>query len=219
MRQARFRRGAVSRALLDWGATGALVVLCAAVAFSFFRFRNDKPAPRPAAPQGSPIAGAPIDGGTAGTPPGPVVLPAEPPPTLAADGYIDVGWGILAGYPYAPPKLAKDGTCVAGRLDALPDDIKKMSHGKYAVVGYMLPMEMEDEKVRTFLLMRCVLTCCYGQPMNVNEWIEARVASGAVEYSTRQIRVAGELVVGEEFKDGDVVSVYRLFVDKVEEAE
>jgi hypothetical protein len=180
------------------------------------------------------VAGKPLSMPVAPTNPAPVEAripaqsteesaqePAVTVPAAGSAGYAEVGWDVLAGFVYVPPTVDENGKCLTGKLDTIPADIKAMSGSRICVNGYMLPIEMDGEAVKAFILMRAPIQCCYSIPPKPHEWIVVTMAEGndPIHHDYHQMKISGTLEVGEEFQDGYVTSVYRMKCVRVELAE
>ena len=76
----------------------------------------------------------------------------------------------------------------------------------------MVPIDVEGERIKSFILTNSMMMCCYGAMPWINEWIfvEMENEDGADFYNDIPIKVQGELEVGEEIEDGMVISIYRM---------
>lgn len=99
----------------------------------------------------------------------------------------------------------------------IPPEIRALDGEMVAVSGFMLPIEVRQGKVTNFMLVRNMLGCCFGVPLELNEWIDVTMAEGqGTRYiSDVPIAVRGKLEVGEKSIDGWVLSIYRLQADDV----
>jgi len=131
--------------------------------------------------------------------------------------YPDLGFEVLANYTYVPPPK-QTGESAQPRKEQIPADILSLSGRKVAVTGYMLPTEMEEDRVTQFLLLRSPMQCCFGVAPQVNEWVVVNMTADSppVEPEYKPVSALGVLEVGEEIKDGWVTSVYRMRAVKVE---
>ncbi|MBI2921481.1 MAG: DUF3299 domain-containing protein, partial [Planctomycetes bacterium] len=174
------------------------------------------PPPPAAAPRGTEID-APAPSVPAQLPPGHHNVPAaggDPFAGLRLDGEGPhrVGWDVLSAYLYTrekPPVPGADETA----LGAIPDAIRCLSGKRITVTGYQMPLEMRGETndIEELLLLRNPYQCCFGVAPRPNEWIVARVAPGAsVESGPIVVTLTGVLEVGEEYREGELASVYRM---------
>lgn len=81
----------------------------------------------------------------------------------------------------------------------------------------MVPIEMRNGKVRTFLLVRNQLACCFGMPMGLTEWLDITVDGDGLEpVQDVLVAVSGTLDVGPKVtEDGMVLSLYRMKADSL----
>ena len=94
----------------------------------------------------------------------------------------------------------------------LPGRILALNKKKIIIQGFMVPIEFKRDAVRSFLLVRNQMMCCFGAMMGMNEWILVQMDG---EKKTSYVQdvpttVMGELEVGEDFQNGMVMSIYRL---------
>jgi len=190
------------------------------------------------------MEGAPIDGSgesisaptllspspsSAPTPP----LKSSSPPTASAgvdlktaspvveDGVLPLSFAYLSSYEYDVPdpfamKTMKEAD-FKKLSDQIPDYIRKLDRKRVALSGFMVPIDVVDEGVKSFILTYSQMMCCFGQMPWYNEWVFVEMPEGKpAEYQLDvPITVSGQLEVGEEIEDGFVVSLYRMKGDKV----
>ncbi|MCZ6598663.1 MAG: DUF3299 domain-containing protein [Planctomycetota bacterium] len=120
---------------------------------------------------------------------------------------------------YQPPEMrAAEEELLA--LTDFPEKIQGLHGLEVAMDGYMVPVDFEDRRVKSFILSRYLPGCCFGVMPLMDEWVEVAVADEeGVEYHPFQIiRVKGRFEVGELVDDyGYVRSIYRLDAAGVEE--
>ncbi|MBX3167432.1 MAG: DUF3299 domain-containing protein [Candidatus Eremiobacteraeota bacterium] len=99
-----------------------------------------------------------------------------------------------------------------------PPAITNLNGTPLRLSGYMLPVDMDGEKVATFVLVRNQAMCCFGQTPAMNEWVMVRFPAGrSVAMNMDQpISVMGNFEVGEQIEEGAVISLYRMVADRVE---
>ena len=85
-----------------------------------------------------------------------------------------------------------------------------------AITGFMMPMRVDNEGyVEEFAINGNYDMCFYGAPSSLNQWVHVKMQPGTkARFTHYPTRVSGTLEVGEEFQDGEVVSLYRLIGDK-----
>jgi hypothetical protein len=101
--------------------------------------------------------------------------------------------------------------------NVIPQEILDLNGTKVALSGYMLPYKVDDEgDVSEFSLNGNYDMCYFGAPVALNEWVMVKLNNNLkVKYTHRPIKVFGVLEVGEDNKDGDVTSLYRLNLEKL----
>lgn len=134
--------------------------------------------------------------------------------------YRAIGFKLLSSFDYDPLTVAD---ALATEPDKpLPDQIPARIHvldgARVAITGYMVPAELRRERVRSFLLVKNQLVCCFGAAVNMNDWVMVDMPDerGASYVPDVLITVFGELSVGEKLEDGMVMSIYRMKGDDVE---
>ena len=101
--------------------------------------------------------------------------------------------------------------------NVIPQEILDLNGKKVGLSGYMLPYEVDDDgNVSEFALNGNYDMCYFGAPVSLNEWVLVKIDENVkVKYTHKIIKIYGVLEVGEENKDGDVVSLYRLNLEKL----
>ena len=142
-------------------------------------------------------------------------------PIEAVDGYLPVGFDKLAGFKIFLIAQMTDPvrfTYVQKLKQPIPGIIKSLDNREVAVKGFMLPLKLENARVAEFLLMRNRSMCCFGIPLQINEWIQVRMKGDGVKSIMDQpLTVYGTLHVGEIVKDGRISSIYQMDGEKMDE--
>lgn len=213
----------VSRAALAVRAAALIAVAVGAGALAVDWFR---PAPSPSlsAPQPAPaatpvVAGKPFIVRHRPTESSATVAAQEPPPApihpTVENGreYRPVSFRKLAGFPC--PGAADDATTLPAGL--IPAEIGALNNQLVEVVGFMVPIETEGARVKSFALVKDRMLCCFGVIPKLNEWIlvQMRDASTASYYPDQPVRVLGRLAVGGHTAGGSVLSIYRMEGDNL----
>ena len=113
-----------------------------------------------------------------------------------------VTWKQLGGFEYQ----------VHPKPPPLPAEVTRLNRQKVSLQGFMLPVDFHGREVSTFILSRDQNACCFGIMPAFNQWIFVRMAPEhkALVTMDRPVTVWGQLEVGEEKKNGEVVSLYRI---------
>ena len=100
----------------------------------------------------------------------------------------------------------------------IPPQIKALSGEKIEIEGFMLPLEGEDDKLQSFVLLENQLACCFGAIPLLNEWVYVTVPEKKKirSYQDELVTLYGTLRVGAEFEDGMLNGVYHLEIDRLE---
>lgn len=143
--------------------------------------------------------------------------------------YLRVNFDELASYDYDPfeavaPELGSgthkvvdddagpQPTAAPLKNSQIPERIMALDKKKIIVQGFMVPIEFKRDAVRSFLLVRNQMMCCFGAMIGMNEWVMVQMDG---EKRTSYVQdvpttVFGELEVGEDIQNGMVMSLYRM---------
>ncbi len=155
------------------------------------------------------------------------VLGFRSAPALAAEAKLDggeaerfqtVSWDVLGGFPYdfEMPGALEDASpeALAERNERLiPPEVRALDRRLIAVRGYAIPIAITRGRVTEFILAaKNEIGCCFGTGLSMNQWIHVAVPEGrSVDLQPLGIAtVLGLLEVGEEVRQGTVLSLYRM---------
>lgn len=126
--------------------------------------------------------------------------------------YKFVAFDTLTGYEYFLTSHNESSLSQEPAKDQIPKHVRDLNDKKVVIEGYMVPIDVEGERIRSFILTNSMMMCCYGAMPWINEWIFVEMESeeGAGFYNDVVIRTKGVLEVGEEIEDGIVISLYRM---------
>lgn len=115
-------------------------------------------------------------------------------------------WAELGGFKFTPGKTP------------VPERVLAFKGRQVQLEGFMLPVDFSGRKVRTFILSRDQNACCFGIMPAFNEWLFVRMKPNKPTdvMMDRPVKVYGVLDVGEEVKNGQVTSLYRMSADGVQ---
>ncbi|MBK8913667.1 MAG: hypothetical protein IPM64_03535 [Phycisphaerales bacterium] len=137
-----------------------------------------------------------------------------------AEQYRPVSFGVLSSFEYDPFRVMQafyDGLPAAEWPKQIPDRIAALDRSRIELRGFMLPFETSGADVRSFLLVRNRMLCCYGAQVNMNDWahvvVKDHVRARAVQDVV--VTVRGDFHVGETIEDGIVMSIFRVDADDV----
>jgi hypothetical protein len=214
----------IGRGRRVWAASAVVTLVCAGVVVAI-AFRGASAQTTAVVPvvQGELINAQP----QSNTAPAAVPVAPQPPAAAAApeaakrDGYVQIGFDKLAGFPLRLHWVLVDAVRIKGvqtMLGTVPPDIKALDQGKIAVRGFMLPLKLEDGQVTEFFLLRTQARCCYGLPIQMNELLTVHMAKPGVKSMMDQpITVYGRLHISESHDDsGALTSIYTLDGDKAD---
>jgi hypothetical protein len=121
----------------------------------------------------------------------------KPDPTAKA---ITVTFDLLSNYDYD--------------REQIPDLIKSLDRQKVAITGFMLPIDFNGGKIKSFLLLPNQMACCFGMTPKENQFIQVdMIGNETAKYMPDlPITVVGKLEVGKKLL---VNSVYRIEADGV----
>ena len=110
----------------------------------------------------------------------------------------------LASWPY------EDG------LKGMPKRVKDLDGKKVMMTGFMLPID-EVEKIKEFLLVQSLWSCCYGQPPDINGIVRVVMPKGkTTDYFFDPLKIVGTFKVEATVMDGYCVDIYQLHVESLE---
>lgn len=143
--------------------------------------------------------------------------PAKTEPAKAAakdGGYEAVGFDRLASFEFTAPsydQAAPAATPPPKGPDQIPARIRELDGRKVSVVGFMLPVRMEEGLVKEFLLVKDPMMCCYGIMPRINEWVVVRMAGkGVAPLMDVPVSFLGTLRIGEMYENGYLTGIYLL---------
>lgn len=113
---------------------------------------------------------------------------------------MSVTFELLSGYDYDKEQI--------------PGLVKSLNGQRVVITGYMLPIDFEDNRVKSFLLLRNQMACCFGMTPRENEFIQVDMnPHGTTKYMPDwPITVVGKLEVGKRLL---VNSIYRIQAENV----
>jgi hypothetical protein len=104
-------------------------------------------------------------------------------------------------------ELDDRGLCLDVRV---PQAVEAL-HGKsVAVAGFVIPTTMEGSQMTEFLLVPNQLACCFGQFLQVNEWIEIKAERPLDCLTESPVTVYGVLHVSPQRVGSAVSNVYQM---------
>lgn len=133
--------------------------------------------------------------------------------------YKPISFGKLGGYLYdnyaVEASLGKDGK--GKPIDEIPAEVRALDKQKVALRGFMVPIDIKKNEARSFLLVRNRMACCFGMQVGLNEWVFVRMAGDKTARWMNDVptTVYGTLSVGEDIRDGMIMSIYRMEGDDV----
>ena len=144
---------------------------------------------------------------------------------LAADGYQSLTFNMLTSYPLDEPNWAKmdDPAYIASlNLDEqISPKLQAMDGKQVEIQGFMLPLDMSEGNLRTFMLLKDQMACCFGNIPRLNEWVYVRVPKKK-QISVHQdvpITLLGTLRVGPKFEREVLTGIYHLELDQIQLAQ
>lgn len=138
-----------------------------------------------------------------------------------ASGHIAIDFNRLAAYEYVVP-----GWALLGGLkpewdtsdEQIPPAVVALSGEQVMLQGFMMPLNLDENRARSFLLVRSFADCCFGCLPTANEWVYVTLTgdmtTGVV--NGLPITVYGTFEVGSTTDDeGYMFSLYRMVADQV----
>ena len=132
---------------------------------------------------------------------------------------------VLTSYPFREPNWAKmdDPAYIASlNLDEqISPELQAMDGKQVEIQGFMLPLDMSEGNLRTFMLLKDQMACCFGNIPRLNEWVYVRVPKKK-QISVHQdvpITLFGTLRVGAKFEREVLTGIYHLELDQIQLAQ
>ena len=131
-------------------------------------------------------------------------------------------FNMLTSYPFREPNWAKmeDPAYIASlKLDEqIAPQIQAMNGKKVEIEGFMLPLDMPDGNLRTFMLLKDQMACCFGNIPRLNEWVYVRVPKKKKVgiHQDVPITLIGTLRVGAKFEREVLTGIYHLELDRIQ---
>ena len=163
------------------------------------------------------ITGAPIDFPPPESPPEPqqkvaptdpearAALAAEAPKPAAKDGYQSVTFLELSDFPYATDE---DGALLPDAV--LPQEIADLDGQLVGVSGFLIPIDFQEDKVSSLILVRNQLLCCFGEEPQLNEWIFVNINPPVEPVTEKPITLYGKFYASPDEEAGQTISLYRM---------
>ena len=156
-------------------------------------------------------------------PPGGKVAPQRQDGKMDGD-YRIVTFGTLGGFPFTPADQAAlyKGRHTHDWEGKVPQEVKALKGQKVSVQGFMMPvdMDLEHRKIKTFVLVPHLMSCCFGGTPIMNMWVFVstdKQTQNKLDFDdpSAVVRVYGTMDVGEKIDDDVGQSLYRLKADRL----
>jgi hypothetical protein len=85
-----------------------------------------------------------------------------------------------------------------------------------AVSGFAMPIEFKGDKVRSLILVRNQLLCCFGEEPKLNEWMFVNIDPPVEAVMDVPVTLFGTLYASPDREENQVVSLYRMQADGME---
>jgi len=176
-------------------------------------------------PPSEPVRGALLDGSEDAPPPAQAESAAAAPAELPTSGVARITFR----------DLSLEGLDVDALLDAvlfpeeytpeelegftLPERITRFDGRDVSLVGYVIPGELEGNRMRDFMLVRDLASCCFGGSPGPDEWVDVVMEEGkTAEYHPfLPTRVTGRMTLGGEVDDaGFAIGIFHLAAREAE---
>lgn len=114
---------------------------------------------------------------------------------------MNVTFDLLSGYDY--------------EKEQIPELVKSLDGQRVAITGFMLPVDFEQGKVTSFILLNNQMGCCFGIMPRMNEFIYVKMKPNtSTKFMTDiPITVLGKFEIGQ---DNLIGSLYGIEAEKVE---
>lgn len=134
--------------------------------------------------------------------------------------YTAITFKQLSSFDYVLPEEEEDmkNQIKTGTVkDQIPQEIKALNNKKVAIQGFILPSDLNDNKLKSFVMLANQMGCCFGMPPPFNGWIYVTMTGeGSPDWAQDEIvTVYGTLHVGEVIDSDGGMSLYRMDGDKI----
>lgn len=107
----------------------------------------------------------------------------------------------------------------SGTINDVPPQWRALDGQKVVLYGEMWNDVSAADQLETFELVYSIAKCCLSGPPQIQHFIHSKVIDGGkAQYHPGQVKVTGTLNVEVMRADGQIISVYQLYVDSVEPA-
>ena len=146
---------------------------------------------------------------------------SSPAKATKSGDYVEIGFDKLSNYAFEVPEGVQPtnttGTATKSATQ-IPAEVKAFDQKKVALKGFMLPLKVDDGVVTEMLIMKDQSMCCYGAMPRINDWVSVKMKKGGVKSVMDQpVTLYGKLHVGEMLENGNLVGIYQLDGDKMDE--
>jgi hypothetical protein len=152
-----------------------------------------------------------------------VQLPADVPPpsevSIGGEKLLDLGFATLSTFPYnivdAGSGASKAEIEAAAKIDQIPKWAHAFDGRKIVLTGYMMPVQVEGGRAKKFVMMKDIMTCCYGAVPKMNDYVVVEMKGDGVEaIQDIPVQVVGVMHISEKREDGYVVSLFEMDGEK-----
>lgn len=145
--------------------------------------------------------------------------------SLETETHQSLTFNMLTSYPFREPnwaKMADPAYIISLKLDEqISPEIQAMDGKKVEIQGFMLPLDMLDGNLRTFMLLKDQMACCFGNIPRLNEWVYVRIPEKkkVKVHQDVPITLFGTLRVGTKFEREVLTGIYHLDLDRIQLAQ
>lgn len=102
--------------------------------------------------------------------------------------------------------------------EQIPAPIRAIDSKKVEIQGFMLPLEVSDDTLRSFMLLENQMACCFGAVPRLNEWVYITVPEQKKIRAHQDVLVTlfGTLRVGPEFDHEMLTGIYHLKLERIQ---
>jgi len=140
--------------------------------------------------------------------------------TNKVEEYLPVSFSVLSGFAYTVPDEEKEmkKQIIAGTLkNQVPAEVRALNNQKISIQGFILPSYMNENKLKSFVMMPNQMGCCFGMSPPFNGWIYVTMpGDGSVDWAQDAVvTVTGTFHVGETIDADGGMSLYRMDGEKI----
>lgn len=139
--------------------------------------------------------------------------------TIGGEDLYSLGFETLSAFDYTIVDTGTGATAeqieAAKKRDQVPSWVRQYQDKRVVLKGYLMPLQLQDGRAKTFFLMKDVTTCCYGAVPNMNDYVVVSMkGDGAPPTQDIPVSLIGVLHIQQKYENGYVTSLYQFDGEK-----